>query len=105
MSAILDLIDKIRERPGIMLGRPSARTLYAFLSGYAYALKDTDPEAINLLAAFNKWVHNRYEVTSTQGWAKILEFYSMKEADEMALFWKLFDEFSKARPRARKKVS
>jgi hypothetical protein len=93
MGAILDLIHKIRERPGVLLGRPSARTLHAFLSGYAYAHKDDDPGNYEFLAGFNQWVHERYELTSSQGWAKIIEFYSPTEVDEMTLFWKLLDEY------------
>jgi hypothetical protein len=105
MTAIHELIEKIRERPGVLLGRPCARTLYAFLWGFAYARKDTDPDDFSFLAAFNKWVHNRYSVSSTQGWAKIIEFYSQTEADEMTLFWKLLDEYQAKRASKRKKVS
>src|SRR5438876_11233689 len=77
MGAILDMIRKIRERPGVILGRPSASVLYAFLSGFAYARKDSDPGDYDFLAGFGQWVHERYQVTSSQGWAKIIEFYSM----------------------------
>src|SRR5262245_19964072 len=93
MGTILDLIQKIRERPGLILGRPSATTFYTFLSGFAYARKDSNPGDYEFLAGFNQWVHDRYEVTSSQGWAKIIEFFSMTEADEMALFWKLLDQY------------
>jgi len=105
MTAILNLIEKIRDRPGVILGRPCARTLYAFLWGFAYARKDEEPDDLKFLGAFNKWVHNRYEISSSQGWAKIVEFYSLTEADEMALFWRLFDEYVKECTSRRKKVS
>ena len=75
MGTILDLLQRIRERPAIILGRPSANTLYSFLSGYAYARKQSDPGDQDFLAGFNHWVHERFEVTTTQGWAKIIEFY------------------------------
>jgi hypothetical protein len=105
MSAILDVINKIRKRPGVILGRPCASTLYAFLSGYAYARKESDPGDYDFLAGFGQWVQDRYAVTSTQGWAKIIEFYSTTEAEEMALFWKLLDEYLAHRASGRKKVS
>src|SRR5262249_34317543 len=104
MGTILDMIQKIRERPGVILGRPSASTLYAFLSGFAYARKDSHPGDYDFLAGFNKWVHERYGVTSSQGWAKIIEFYSMTEVDEMALFWKLLDEYLAQPASGQKKV-
>jgi hypothetical protein len=103
MSTVLDIIRQIREQPGTILGRPSARTLHAFLSGYAYARKDSHPDDYDFLAGFNQWVHERYEITSTQGWAKIIEFHSMTEADEMTLFWKLLDEYLVQRTTGRKK--
>jgi hypothetical protein len=105
VGTLLDVIQKIRERPGLILGRPSASNLYFFLSGFAYARKDSNPGDYDFLAAFNQWVHDRYKVTSTQGWAKIIEFYSMTEADEMALFWKLLDEYLAQRKAGQKRVS
>jgi hypothetical protein len=41
--------------------------------------------AEDFLADFNRWVHDRYQVTTSQGWAKIIEFYSTTEMDETAL--------------------
>jgi hypothetical protein len=105
MGAILDMIFKIQKRPGIILGRPSASTLYAFLFGFAYARKDADPGDFDFLSSFNQWVRNRFRVTSSQGWAKIIEFHSQTEADEMALFWKLLDEYLGQQKSGRKKVS
>ena len=105
MSTVLDTIQNIRERPGIILGKPSASSLHAFLSGFAYARKDTDSGDYDFLASFNQWVHDRYEVTSTQGWAKIIEFHSLTEAEEMNLFWKLLDAFLAQRGPGKKKVS
>ena len=103
MQSLLEEIDKIRRRPVFILGRPSARILYAYLSGYAHARKDaTDRQ---FLARFNQFVHDRYEITSTQDWAQIIEFYSTSEADEMAHFWKLLDEYLAQGSVKRRKVS
>src|SRR5438552_1074841 len=93
MGTILDVIQKIRKRPVTMLGRPSASHLYAFLSGYAAARQGEDPSDYEFLSGFNQWVHERYEVTSTQDWGKIIEFQSGAQADELPLFWKLFDQY------------
>jgi len=103
METLLDLIEKIRGRPALMLSRPSARTLYAFLNGFAYARKNKDDR--EFLAGFGNYVHERYEITSTQSWAQIIEFYSTSEADEMARFWKLLDEFMAQGTAKRRKVS
>src|SRR5438067_579336 len=105
MGTILDVLQKVRERPGIILGRPSASNLYFFLSGFAWGRQDAGAGDYDFLAGFNQWVHDRYQITSTQGWAKIIEFYTMNEAEEMALFWKLLDEYLAQRAPAHKKVS
>ncbi len=100
MGTILEVIQQVRERPGVMLGRPCVNNLYYFLLGVTHVQGDHD-----FLAGFNQWVHDRYEITSSQGWAKIIEFYSVNEAGEMALFWKLFDEYLAQRKAGLKKLS
>jgi hypothetical protein len=105
MGAILDMIQKIRQRPGIYLGRPTVNNLYMFLAGYAFARKDTESGDYEELACFGDWVQRRFKITSSQGWARIIEFFSANEADEMALFGKLFDEYLAQQKSARRKVS
>jgi hypothetical protein len=93
-DSIQDVITKIREQQGFLIGRRSAQSLYAFLWGYAYARRAIEGgDDFHFLADFGSWVERRYKVTSTQGWAKIIEFYSIEEADELPLFWKLYDEY------------
>jgi hypothetical protein len=75
-----------------------------FLSGFTYARMDSHPGDQEFLSGFNQWVHERYGLASSQGWAKIIEFYSMTEADEMNLFWQLLDEYLAQRS-GQKKVS
>jgi hypothetical protein len=104
-GAILEVLLKIRQRPGVFLGRPSASNLYLFVSGYSYARKETEPGDYDFLAGLNQWIHDRFGVTSTQGWAKIIEFHSMTEADELPLFWKLLDDYLRQKKSARRKVS
>jgi hypothetical protein len=105
MGAILDVIQKIRERPGMYLGRPTVNNLYLFLAGYSYARKDTESSDYEELAGFGDWVHQRFKITSSQSWARIIEFFSASEAEEMALFGKLFDEYLAQQKSARRKVS
>lgn len=105
MATILDILERIRAKPGLFLGRPSASTLHAFLSGFALARKETDAGDYEFLAGFNRWVLERYKITSNQGWAKIIQFQSLTDDDEMNLFWKLFDEYTAQHAAKKKKVS
>jgi hypothetical protein len=101
----LELIDKIRQRPGMYLGRPTVNNLYLFLQGFTYARKDDESGDYDVLAGFGDWVQRRYKITSSQGWARIIEFFSGNEADELMLFGKLFDEYLAQQKPARRKVS
>jgi hypothetical protein len=98
MGPILDLIESIRKQPGLMIGRKSISTLEAFLAGFAFARKDDKAAGdYEFLADFNDWVHERFGVQSTQGWARIIAFYSADENDELPLFWRLLDEYRESR--------
>jgi hypothetical protein len=90
---LLDMIERIRETPGGILGAPSAKTLNAFLFGFAYARKDEHPEDFHILSDFTQFVHRHFRHFSARGWAKVIEFNTNTETDQMELFWKLWDEY------------
>jgi hypothetical protein len=93
MITIPELLEKIRERPESFLDRASARSLYSFLSGFTYARKDAGFDDFQWLGGFGDYVYRRFEISSVPGWAAMIEFYSPTEADEMSLFWQLWDEY------------
>lgn len=94
MPPILDVLNELRSRPGVILGRKSAHTLHAFLTGFTFPAPGRDArEALAFLSGFNRWVRERYKVKSSQGWAKIIAFYSTDETEELNLFWKLLDDY------------
>jgi hypothetical protein len=105
MMSTRELLRKIQGCPSMYLGRPSARTLHAFLSGFELARRESDPEAYRFSNDFGVWVHKKYNVHSSQNWSKIIEFYCLTEADEMELFWKLFDEFEAKSTRKPRRAS
>jgi hypothetical protein len=101
MMTILEILQKIREQPGMMLGRKSARSLSSFLSGFAYAREDAGLDDFGLLPGFGDFLRKRYEISSSQNWVRIIEYYSVTEANELPLFWKLWDEYlEEAQPRS-----
>lgn len=91
VKSVMDMIEIIRECPFI-LGRPTVQNLYMFLSGFAYASKETADDH-HVLSEFGSFVRLRFDVSSSQSWGRIIEFYSVSETEEMKLFWKLWDEF------------
>src|SRR5438552_5085926 len=102
MGSILDVLASVREHPGLVLGRKSVHALESFLAGFAFARKeDRSAGDYEFLADFNDWVHERFGVKSTQGWARVIAFYSADENDELPLFWRLLDEYRESRPAKR----
>lgn len=109
MGSILDILAELRERGGIILGRPSMRTLYAFLTGYTFARRGCGVDDFEVLGGFGDYVTERFRMMGVHGWAKIIEFQSPNEEYEMKLFWELFDEYvakrvAKSKTRNKKKT-
>lgn len=94
MNTLKEMVETIRQRPRMLLGGSSVFLLEAFLAGFAYARKEQQLDDYEVLAGFDRFVHRHFEITSTQGWAKIIAFFSTDEADQMTLFWKLFDKYT-----------
>jgi hypothetical protein len=105
VTAIPELIEKIRQGPCLLLGRPSVQNLYIFLQGYCFARKDDGHGDYAFMAGFREHVRNRFRISSSQSWADIIQFFSVTEEDELRLFWKLYDEFLAKKAKKRKKAS
>jgi hypothetical protein len=86
-----EVLGTIRARPGVVLGQKSVEILEAFLTGYTYATQD--PEDLRFLSGFTDWLRRHYHIKSSQGWAKIIRFYSADDVETLDLFWKLLDEY------------
>lgn len=91
-----DLLKDIKEQPYMFLPTVSIRSLKAYLWGYEMAQKHYGIPPTIEQKEFNdflKWVREKFEVKSTQGWDKIIEFHSQDERAALDLFFKLYDEW------------
>jgi hypothetical protein len=93
---LYEMLDSIKQRPGMYLGRCSITRLRAFLDGYmgaradlAIALTGQEKE----FGKFQNWIQKRFNITSTHGWDSIILFYSADERDALNNFFELFEEF------------
>lgn len=94
MQRLLEVLQLIRHRPAMYIGHRSIWGLGAFLSGYAFAQSQIeDQESDMFLRDFQRWIYKRFEVTGTQGWERIICFYSEDERDALDVFWSLLDEY------------
>ena len=80
LDSLKELIEAIKKRPAMYLTRNYISSLKAFLDGWYLRRPDEvlEPE---LMHHFQKWVEQKYNVTTTQTWASILLFYSVDECD------------------------
>ena len=101
MNSLYDIIEEIRPRPVLFLGRLSITSLRDFLGGYQMALdKLKINENYRLLLPLPFWffheyvaiIYNYYE--STSGWCNmILKQANNNEEDALHIFFGLFDKF------------
>lgn len=98
VSSVYQLLDMIRQKPGIYIGEPSLTGLYHFLHGFEYALMatgnpfdDEDPP----FSGFHDWIAGRFGFAeSTPGWRNML---LRSVGDETAAFARFFSELAEYR--------
>ncbi|MFB2894120.1 hypothetical protein ACE1CI_14515 [Aerosakkonemataceae cyanobacterium BLCC-F50] len=93
---LYNLLERIKERPGMYLGKRSITRLNMLLIGYSQArmelgLPRTKQECE--FDNFQEWIQERYNITSSHGWDSIILFYSADERDALEKFFELFEKF------------
>ncbi len=98
MSKFFEILEKIRERPGMYIGRASVSDLFHFLVGFKTALRELGikltEEEIDFHRDFQPWLQKRYHVSTSNSWAKIIMLYCGSEKEGLDSFYKLLDEFT-----------
>lgn len=93
MDEINELLDVLRERPGLFIGKKSLDRLTTFVTGYIHCAYIKDGVMLQFLPGFQEFVENRYGKHSGRNWPHIIEFYSVYEEDAFDKFYDLLDEF------------
>lgn len=90
------LLDKIKTRPALYLGKRSIFSLQAFLDGYTFACRQLAipvTEQEQEFAEFQDWIEKQFNRQSTKSWARIILFYSEDESQAIDTFFQLFKDF------------
>lgn len=96
MSSLYNLLNQVRQKPGMYIGAPSLTSLHMFLGGYEFSRQEQN---IKLTAeekefeGFQAWIQERFKITASVSWAKIILLYSADERAGFELFFELWDEF------------
>jgi hypothetical protein len=93
---LYELLTRIKQRPGMYLGKVSITRLKMLLMGYSMSrgelgLQLTQQE--KQFAQFQKWIQGKYQINSAEGWESII--LSQVEDEKLAcdLFFQLLEQF------------
>lgn len=95
------LLDAIRERPGMYIGRKSLRDFNAWLNGYTYARLEAGSAPLPDEAqfeGFDAFVCDKYDWHDVGGWAAKIAYYHRDDANALDEFFRLVDEYRAGRP-------
>jgi hypothetical protein len=97
VSQIFELLEKIRQTPGLYLGTASITTLRHFLVGYKFARQETNflptDEELDFYQEFQPWLQSHLQVRTVNSWDKIILLQSIDEKAAFEYFFRLLAEF------------
>ncbi|MGL5060554.1 MAG: hypothetical protein ACRC62_11300 [Microcoleus sp.] len=97
MSGLFGILEKIKTRPGMYIGKASVSDLFVFLAGYKAARRELGIEPTvqenEFYGEFQTWLQKRFQLQSVNSWAKIIMLYSVDEKEGFECFFQLLDEF------------
>jgi hypothetical protein len=96
-GGLFEILDKIKARPGLYIGRPSVSDLFMFLVGYKTARRELgiEPtqEELKFYQEFHQFVEKKYNLHTSNAWAKIIMLYCPDEKQGFERFFQLIEEF------------
>ncbi len=97
MSKLFEILEKIKFRPGMYIGKPSVSDLFHFLVGFKTALRELEikssEEEMDFHREFQPWVQKKYHVSTSNSWAKIIMLHCGSEKEGLDTFYELLEEF------------
>ena len=98
-GGLFEILSKIKTKPGLYIGRPSVSDLFIFLAGYKTARRELgiEPtaEEMKFYQQFHQFVENKYNLHTSNAWAKIILLYCPDEKQGFERFFQLLEEFQK----------
>lgn len=97
MAGVFEILEKIKVKPGMYIGRPSVTDLFMFLVVYECDRSELGieltEEAEKFFGEFQPWLQEKFGITTQSSWAKMIMLYFHDEKQGFDYFFKLFDEF------------
>lgn len=92
ITSVVVLIEKLKTKPAMYLGDESITRLKSFLDGWFLGIGDSVMDE-EVLADFQIWIAERFNLKTTHSWDRIILFYSMNEQRALFSFFELFSSF------------
>ena len=96
-GGLFEILAKIKARPGLYIGRPSVSDLFMFLVGYKTARRELGieltAEEMKFYQEFHQFVEKKYNLHTSNAWAKIIMLYCPDEKQGFERFFELLEEF------------
>jgi hypothetical protein len=95
-GTFFELLDDIRQRPGMYLGYTSLRTFRAWLDGFRFARHQAGLPLLEGEAefdGFDAFVSDKFDWHDTGGWAAKIAYYHRDDAEALDEFFKLLNEY------------
>ncbi|WP_016953515.1 hypothetical protein [Anabaena sp. PCC 7108] len=97
MGGIYEVLQKIKDRPGMYIGKSSITVLRHFLVGYKFARSELGlelkPEDADFYENFQPWIQRHFNVKTSNSWANIILLFTRDEKDALSCFFRLLEEF------------
>lgn len=92
---IFNLVEMIKERPGMYIAGQSATELDYFLRGFITAKKmvNNEPEDMESYYSFNHWVCKKLFIEANVSWRRAIAFQEPNEFYAFQKFFELWGEF------------
>jgi hypothetical protein len=105
---LYEMLERIKQRPGMFLGQCSITRFRAFLDGYMSSRADLGLPPTQQEVEFNQfqdWIQIRFKISSSHGWDSIILFYSADEKDALNNFFELFEQFRNGESTVREEIN
>ena len=93
MEDLKEILLKIKDNSGKYIGETSLNRLDHFILGYTLSQLDEMGTSSGWLKKFQDFVQQKYNVSYSFRFSKIIRYFSTSDDDAFYLFYELLDEF------------
>lgn len=94
MNYMKKILSEMKKRPSMYIYECKLENLYAFMNGYMYRIFQEDDIIPEFYPGFQKYIEEKYKVTTGQHWTKIIDFFADNEKEALDKFFLHLEEYT-----------